>query len=184
MAGMPSSEDLPYHLPTTTSDQLRELAKILDVPFDLVKSTGEQGLAAMCATIMYRHLDRRQRYEAMEVIRSLDSKDLVNRLQTKAIDTTFVNKRWGVWSMTNEELLEDQDFHELFQDIGAVAGVTFSATNLKDFLQELRRNRRVTKGGMATIVIWLSFASSYSRLNKLEAELDRRTQLRGSPFHQ
>lgn len=184
MTGMPSAKDLPYHLPTTTSDQLRELAKILDVPFDMVEPTGEQGLAAMCATIMYRHLDRRQRYDAMQVIHSLDNKDLVNRLQMKAVDTTFVNKRWGVWSMTNEELSEDQDFHELFQDIGAVLGVTFSASSLRDFVQELRRNRRVSKGGMATIVIWLSFASSYSRLNKLEAELDRRTELRGSPLYQ
>ena len=91
--------------------KLRELAKILDLPFTMVEPTGEQGLAAMSMAIMYRHLDRRQRYDAMQVIHSLDNKDLVNKLQTKAIDTALVNKRWGVWSMTNEELLEDQEFH-------------------------------------------------------------------------
>lgn len=181
---MPATKDLPYRLPTTTTEQLRELAKILDLPFAMVEPTGEKGLAAMSVTIMYRHLDRRQRYDAMQVIHSLDNKDLVNRLQTKAVDTALVNKRWGVWSMTNEELLEDQEFHELFQEIGALIGVTFSASSLKDFVREVGRNRRITKGGMATIVIWLSFASSYSRLNKLEAELDRRSELRDSPFYQ
>lgn len=184
MTGMPTTKDLPYRLPTTTTEKLRELAKILDLPFTMVEPTGEQGLAAMSMAIMYRHLDRRQRYDAMQVIHSLDNKDLVNKLQTKAIDTALVNKRWGVWSMTNEELLEDQEFHELFQEVGALIGVTFSASSLKDFVQEVGRNRRITKGGMATIVIWISFASSYSRLNKIEAELDRRSELRGSPFHQ
>lgn len=138
----------------------------------------------MTAAIMYRHLDRRERYEAMQVIHSLDNKDLVNKIQTKAVDTTLVNKRWGVWSMSNEELMEDQDFHKLFQNVGALVGVTFSASSFKDFVKEARRNQRVTKGGMATIVIWLSFASSSSRLSKLEAELERRTERRSSPLHQ
>ena len=184
MTGMPSAKDLPYRLPTTTNEQLRELAKILDVPFAMVEPTGEQGLAAMSMTIMYRHLDRRQRYDAMQVIHSMENKELVNRLQTKAVDTALVNKRWGIWSMSNEELTEDQEFHELFQQVGALIGVTFSASSLKDFVREVGRNRRVTKGGLATVVIWLSFASSHSRLGKLNAELDRRSELRGSPFHQ
>lgn len=184
MSEMPSTSDLPYRLPTTTTEQLRELAKILDLPFAMVETTGERGLAAMSLTIMYRHLDRRQRYDAMRVIYSLDNKDLVSRLQRKAVDTALVNKRWGVWSMTNEELLEDQAFHDLFQQVGALVGVTFSASSLKDFVREVGRNRRITKGGMATVVIWLSFASSYSRLNKLNAELDRRSELRSSPLHQ
>lgn len=86
--------------------------------------------------------------------------------------------------MTNEELIEDRDFHELFQKTGALVGVSFSASNFKDFVKEARKNGRVSNGGMATIVIWLSFASSSSQLSKLEAELERRTELRSYPLHQ
>lgn len=37
MTGLPNRDDLPYHLPNTTRDQLRELGKILDLPFNLVE---------------------------------------------------------------------------------------------------------------------------------------------------
>lgn len=104
MSTMPEVSDLPYYLPTDTQGQLRVLAKLLDLPPATVEQSGEAGVEAMTATILYRHLDRRQRIKAMEKIKSLPDRALVSKLVRITLDTAFVNPQWGLWSLTNEEL--------------------------------------------------------------------------------
>lgn len=58
MASVANVSDLPYHLPTDTIGQAKALASILEVsPEDAVRS-GQDGVQAMTATILYRHMDR------------------------------------------------------------------------------------------------------------------------------
>ncbi|MFE8073487.1 hypothetical protein QQM79_20730 [Marinobacteraceae bacterium S3BR75-40.1] len=181
---LPNTSDLPYFLPKDTQGQLRELAKILNISPALVANSGEKGLEAMTSTILYRHMDQLQRMKAMAAIRSVANPQFEQQLVTRAVDTTFVNPQWGLWSMTNAELAEDEAFHSLVEKIGGFMGFTFSVTGGKDFVTKLIQNRRLSKGGVATIVIWLAFAANSGSLNAVHAEQKRRMQTKGSAYYQ
>lgn len=184
MANLPSTSDLPYYLPTTTAEQLRYLARVLSIPERLIANGGEHELEAMSATILYRHMDARQRYAAMTSIRSLPNRELEGLLVRKALNTTFVNPQWGVWSLTTEELERDIAFHSALETVAAVLGVSFSVTSGKDIVNEIYKTRRLSKGGTAMIVIWTILAFNHSSLRTSVAERDRRTQIKTSTYYQ
>lgn len=50
-------EDLPYKLPQSTDAQLRALAKILDIPHQLVRDSGQLEIDAISGVILHRHLN-------------------------------------------------------------------------------------------------------------------------------
>src|SRR5690554_6118824 len=107
---MPSSasvSDLPYYLPTDTAGQAKALASILGISPEAAVRSGEAGVQAMSVTILYRHMDRHERFKAMQLIHSLPDKKFSSKLVLMAVETTFVNPQWGLWSLTNDELAED-----------------------------------------------------------------------------
>lgn len=57
--------NLPYVLPTNTSEQLRILSHILNIPFTLVKDGGAAEIEAIAGVILYRHLNRVQQTESL-----------------------------------------------------------------------------------------------------------------------
>lgn len=183
MTGLPTVADLPYYLPRDAEGQLKALAGILEIPYPLVKDTGDAGLEAMALTILFRHLEKRERDSALRTIHELESRELIGILRRKATDTAFVNERWGVWSMTNEELENDKAYHDMLVKIGGVLGFTFSATGGRDLAKQMVRERRLPKRGMVTIVIWVSLLSSHNSSVKLGEELERRTQQKSSPYY-
>lgn len=183
MTDLPTINDLPYFLPRDIDDQLKALASILEIPYPLVENTGETGLEAMTLTILFRHLEKRERDAALRAIHGLEDRQLIGLLRRKATETAFVNERWGVWSMTNEELENDKAFHDMLVTIGGVLGFTFSATGGKDLAKQVVRERRLPKRGMATIVIWVSLLSSHNSSVKLGEELERRTQRKSSAYY-
>ena len=180
---LPQSSDLPYHLPTDSKGQLRELAKIINIPFPVAESGGQNAADAISAAILFRHLNQAQRQEALKLMSELPSRQLHGLLVTRALDTTFVNPKWGVWSLTNEELMAEKSFHSSIDDYANWAGVGASALAGKDLVTTIWKNRRVTRGGIATVVIWVAVAANKSTLNKLNEEDRRRTQLKPSAFH-
>jgi hypothetical protein len=78
----------------------------------LVQYLGADELDALAATMLYRHLGHQLKFKAMTMITNLKNKRLVSRLRALAIDTTYVNPQWGIWSLTKEELLVDQAAHK------------------------------------------------------------------------
>lgn len=182
MPSLPKSSDLPYHLPANLKDQLRELAKLLSIPPHLVEGSGEHELEAMCATILYRHMDARQRYAAMRSIRTLPSRELEGLLVGKALSTTFINPHWGRWSLTNEELVNDIAFHEAIDAFGSIVGVTFSIKSGKDLIKEIYERRKLTRDGIAMLVLWVAFSANKTTLNASREELNRRTEVRRSTY--
>ncbi|MFE8069873.1 hypothetical protein QQM79_02345 [Marinobacteraceae bacterium S3BR75-40.1] len=182
MATMPQVSDLPYHLPRDTKGQLRALAKILSISPAAAEKLGEAGAEAMCAAILYRHLDRHQRYKAMKKMQSLPNKALGARLVALALDTTFLNPQWGLWSLTNEELAEDIRFHRVIDTVGAISGATLSLSSGKDVVKEVLRNGKLSPSGIALLVIGVAFAGNNSELNASIAEQKRRSQIKDSPY--
>ncbi|WP_166268149.1 hypothetical protein [Marinobacter caseinilyticus] len=184
MALKPAVSNLPYHLPKNSKGQSRELGKILRIPSSVIEDGGDQAIEAICATILYRHLDQVQRREAMALIKSLPSRQLQGLLMARVLDT-MVNPQWGLWSLTTEELIADETFHNNVATIGGTLGVTVSAMGSKDLIKTLWLKRKVTSGGLATVVIWIAFAGNWSSLQTTQKELERRTsQPKSSPFFQ
>jgi len=105
-----SINNLPYILPSNRKEQLRVLSQIVGIPISFVENGGEKEVNALCGAILYRHLDRHQRIEALSLIRDLSNKPLLGKLVTVAIEPTYVNINWGIWSFTREELLSDKIF--------------------------------------------------------------------------
>lgn len=182
MTAMPKVSDLPYHLPRDAKGQLRALARILDISPVAAEKLGEAGAEAMCAAILYRHLDRHQRYQTMKKMQSLPDKALGARLVTLALDTTFVNPQWGLWSLTNEELAEDIRFHQVIDTVGAISGATLSVSSGKDVIKEILKNGKLSPGGIALLVIGVAFAGNNSELNASIAEQKRRSPIKDSPY--
>lgn len=143
---------------------------------------GEHALEAMRATILYRHMDARQRYAAMRSIRTLPSRELEGLLVGKALNTTFINPHWGKWSLTNEELANDIAFHEAVDTFGSIIGVTFSITSGRDVVKEIYERRKLTRGGVAMLVLWITFSANKSTLSASRTELKRRTEIRKSSY--
>ena len=85
---------LPYQLPKTTQQKVMHLSKITSIPLSLLKGTGEPEIEAISAMILYRHMDRIQRIDAMSSIGSLRNRELMGHILTKTLDTTFVNPQW------------------------------------------------------------------------------------------
>ena len=180
---LPNSSDLPYFLPVDTDGQLRELAKILNIPLPLEMKEGPLAVEALSATILFRHLNQAQRQEALKLMESLQSRELRGKLVTKALDTTFVNPKWGIWSLTNDELISEQSFHAAVDNYATWAGFGFSGIAAKDFVKQVRKNRKITRGGIAKLVIWVAVAGNKSALNNITEERLRRTQLKTSSFY-
>ncbi len=180
---LPSSSDLPYFLPADPEGQLRELAKILNIPLPLAMSGGPQAVDAFSAAILFRHLNQPQRQEALRLMEALPSRELRGKLVMKALDTTFINPKWGVWSLTNDELIAEQSFHSMLDKYATWAGFGFSGVALKDFIKQVWNKRKITRGGIATLVIWVAVAGNKGALEKIDEERRRRTQIKESPFY-
>ncbi|BFM09612.1 hypothetical protein [Halioxenophilus aromaticivorans] len=172
-----SAEDLPYvTLSKNTPEQLRLLADILGIPTALVAKGGEAELTAMVATILYRHLDQVDRRQAMEAIRNVPNRALEGRLVTLALDTTFINPQWGMWSLSNKELLQDEQFHKRLDNIAGNLGFAASGLGIWELIQKLKKRGKPGPQIGATLVIWGAVFINSSELQQTQSELKQRTE--------
>jgi len=176
------SKYLPYNLPQSKSEQLKVLARITNLQPAIIKNAGEEELQAISGVILHRHLDRFQKIEVWKLIRKIGKRNrpLEGKL-TDLILNTKVNPQWGIWSLTNEELLADQQFHDAINTYASWIGITASAQGVKDIIYLIIKNKKVTKGGIVTFALWGSLLFNLSELHKVNAELANRSTLNKSP---
>jgi len=173
-----SINNLPYILPNNRKEQLKVLSKIVGIPISFVENGGEKEVNALCGAILYRHLDRHQRIEALSLIRDLSNKPLLGKLITVAIEPTYVNINWGIWSFTREELLSDKNFHSQVDNLASYIGIGSSMISGKDLITKVWKEKKLTKGGIVTLVIWGSVLFNKSELSKVNNEIQRRSSVR------
>lgn len=113
----------------------------------------------------------------MTLIRSLPNRALTGKLISVAVEPTLINKDWGVWSLTREELLAEQSFHSQIDNIASFTGVGASLMSGKDFIKKLWKERKLTKGGLVTIVVWGTVFFNKSELNEVNSEIKRRSSI-------
>lgn len=176
-----NSSALPYNLPRDTQGQINKLAEIIDIPKTLVAQGGETELKALCGVILYRHLTPTQRHEVMRLVHSLDRRALIGRLVGKALDA-HVNPHWGLWSMTNEELLKLKSHREDINSIASKLGYTASGLGAKALLKDVFVRGRLGKGHIVTLVIWGAVYANSAGLQSTKAELAQRTTLNESSY--
>jgi len=174
---------LPYQLPKSTANKISHLAKITLIPPSLLKGAGEPELEAISAMILYRHMDRLQRVEAMSLIRSVSNRALMGHILSKTLDTTFINPQWGIWSLSNKELLNDINFHAKFDSFASYVGVSASVLGSKDMIKDIWQTKKIGKKHWVLIVIWGSIAFNKSELNKAQKELNHRQSMKTSRLY-
>jgi len=133
--------------------------------------------------ILYRHLDRIQRIEAMKLIRSLSSRALMGHIITKTLDTTFINPQWGIWSLSNKELLKDVNFHSNLDSFASYVGIGSSMLAGKDLIKEIWSMKKMGKKHWVLIVIWGGVVFNKVELNKAQSELSHRQSLNKSELY-
>lgn len=179
-----NKSQLPYILPTNLPEQLRLLAKITGIPFSFVRDGGQLTLEAISGVILYRHLNRIQKIEAMSLIREVGKKNkpLEGQLVNLILNIS-VNPQWGIWSLSNKELLNDHQFHNIINDYAGFIGLTASAVGAKTIIERVWQSKKMTKGGVATLVLWGALYFNNSELGKASKEIAHRSQLKTSPVY-
>ena len=86
--------------------------------------------------------------------------------------------------MSNSELIADKKFHEVIHSYAGWLGASASALGAKDILQNTWKNKKISKGNWVTLVIWGALLFNSAELDKVNAELEKRTTLNTSPSYQ
>lgn len=121
-------------------------------------------------------MESHQRIEAMRFIHLLNNGPLKEKLIEKVTDV-IINPQWGIWSLSNDELLADQKFHIAINSYAGALGITISASSVKDIVKEIYKTKRITKGGWVTLVMWGSLYFNLTELNKANQEIANRSRL-------
>lgn len=175
--------DLPYQLPITVEGQLKRLGKIAGIPNNLLVGGGEKEVEAIANMIMYRHLNRVERMNAMKSFHAVKKRALLGELVNNALDTAFVNPQWGIWSLTNSELEADIKFHNAIMMVSGAAGVGLSFSSAADFYKQVRKKRSLGTRGWVTAVIYGALIFNAIELSKANKEKDNRTTLNASRLY-
>jgi hypothetical protein len=126
-------EWMPYKVPTDVTKQAEYFAKILSVPKSYIKSANNDDVKLMVATILYPHLDRLGRNQTLRMYLEHPNKKLAVYLRGEAVTVTLVNKNWGLWSLTTNELNEKLKEHEVITKLFGLAGVKTAQDLVKNF---------------------------------------------------
>jgi len=171
-----------YALPKNIQQAINFLAGIMKIDKVLVKNGDLTMLSVFNGAMLYRHLDRNQRTEVMTLIRSLPNRRLQNRLVGRILDVTYVNPRWGIWSLSTAELMREMASNTKFQKILTYFGVAGGVT-IADGLKKMWKNKSASKGGgailLANVVLFGIAIGTSKEAAKMQNEWQRRhTQIK------
>lgn len=183
MVPAPVLDNLPYNFSSCIHDQLNALADILKIPQHLVQGAGEDEVNAMVATILYRHLDRMERIQAMRDIRAVQSRPLMGKLIDRALQPTHINTSWGLWSLTNDELSAFISSREKIKKYASAIGLGASVLEGKNILNDIFKNKQIKKQHVAILVIWLAVHANNAQLQDAREEFQRRHTINSSRYH-
>ncbi|CAA0101467.1 Uncharacterised protein [BD1-7 clade bacterium] len=174
---------LPYNLPSSTQAQALRLADILDISPTLVSGVSRRDVDAMSGTILYRHLDRFQKIDVMSLLHSMPNRHLARVLHAKVVDVALVNPQWGIWSLSNEELMADQAFHAAVDELASLIGVTASVVGGKELISEVWKQRKISKASIAVVVVWGALFFNKQELMKANKEVGNRSTMGASAHY-
>ncbi len=174
---------LPYNIHSfSLIMKLSMLARLIGISPRLLNGAGGIELDALAGVILYRHLSRMQRIEVLKRVRDLKNPILADRLRGK-VAMVLVQPQWGIWSLSNNELLEDQRLHAMIDEYASILGVSVSVFGARTLFSDVWKHQKIKKGGLATLVIWGAIYFNKTELNKANREISRRSKLNTSPHY-
>lgn len=163
---MADQQNLPYTLPGTLRGKVNALAAIVEIPPAHIRAVSDQeALKALTGLILYRHLSRREEREVNRHWQTLPQV-LQMKLRQKR-SSILANPMWGIWSLSNEELIEKKEFVSAFNDVAAKAGIpSLSAAGLYKVFKQGQ------SGNAATVCAFLFVGAMISAKNLEESRID------------
>src|SRR5690606_35536652 len=144
-----------------------------------------EDIEAMAATILYRHLDRSQQMEVMELIHSLRNPVLVDQLIRRVVDTT-VQPRWGMVPY-ERRAAGRPEISRMVDDIASKIGIGPTAISGRELAKGVWRRRSFgAKSGallVGTLALWGTVYGNKLELNRTNKEIQQRTEMRSSPLY-
>lgn len=175
------STTLPYNLPRNQSEALQVLANTLGIPEHKLQGDNNRIAASLTGTILYRHLDRQDRYSVMQMIHSLGHGQLKSELIAKCLDA-IIKPQWAEWSMTNEELQSAINFHNEVNRASSIVGGNPGAYGIGGAAWSIIKQGAST-GNIAVLAASIALIGihefSYSETQKYSSELERRKIIKG-----
>ncbi len=128
-----SYEWMPYRVPVEIRQQARYFGEILSVPSSCLREPTREDVKLMVATILYPHVDRFGKSKILLMYQNSPNKRLADFLRGEAVTVTLVNKNWGLWSLSTDELNNKLKQHEVVTKLLGLAGVKTAQDLIKDF---------------------------------------------------
>ena len=184
-------ENLPYILPKNAQESSVRLATILDIKAAYVANADQALVEMLAGTILYRHLDRLQKMDIMDKIQKSGRYPLAGILTSRVVDVELVNSRWGVWSLSNDELIESVEFAEMLDRWSGLIGWGANISSISSFAKKVYSNSPETPRqaalfrlhAMVTLIIWGSILYNKNEIKRLNDELKNRSTLHTSPVY-
>lgn len=122
---MSEHPQLPYpNLPSDRRGRIRYLARVIRVEPGLLRAVDSDTAArALVGVVLFHHVNKPRQRTILKLIRSLPGP--VRMKLDMRISDTLVNRSWGVWSLSTEELKQRENALEWLNWCGAALGVTY-----------------------------------------------------------
>ncbi|MBL4606289.1 MAG: hypothetical protein JKY01_00455 [Pseudomonadales bacterium] len=172
--------DLPYTIPSGVREQINQLSRIVGIPPYLMQ--GLDGVNILCGVIVYRHLDRLQKYQVMQLIHATKNPQVIGALSVKVTDV-IVNPNWGLWSLTNKELAAKKKFHSAIDTYMTMLGLGASAGSISSLVKSSWSNKKVFNKNILLIIVWGGIWYSKQVLGETQDEIDSRKVFVKTPYH-
>lgn len=175
---MANVEDIHYNLPENRKRKISVLAEIVEIPRTRFRDVSqEDAIRALTGLILYRHLGRLKKREVNRHWATLPRELQMSLRQKRA--NILVNPAWGMWSLSNEQLLARNELNQKVDTWAKILGLgEISVATLGSVLGQL-------KNGNVAGVIALLVTGAFFTINSLEgqeinAEMVRRLKGEGA----
>lgn len=176
---MPTAEEeIPYSLPSTREGKIAVLAEIVDIKRVRFRNvSNEDTLKALTGLILYRHLSRREERKVNRHWQSLPPD--VQRSLRKRRAAILINPSWGMWSLSNEELLERNDLNQRISFWAKALGI--GDLSVKSLGSLLGKIKAANLGSVASLILIGTFVMMNSlEGQEINAEMVRRLRDQGA----
>lgn len=113
----------------------------------------------------------------MTLVRSLPSRQLEGALVARITNVLYISPRWGIWSLTTDELEKDIEVNDKFQKALLLIGASGGKDVAKSIHQVWKARTLASKSTVhlvANLVIWGTAYGLYREGVMLEEEWKRR----------
>lgn len=159
-------ENLAYSLPDTLRGKVNALAGIVEIPRVHIRAVSDQeALKALTGLILYRHLGRREEREINRHWQTLPQVLQMKLRQRRS--SILINPMWGMWSLSNEELVAQKEFVSAFNEMATKAGIP--SLSAAGFYKVFKQGQ---SGNAATVCAFLFVGAIISAKNLEESSID------------